>query len=200
MTLLLLTLACEPSVVADPDEAIEITGYLDSARTSVTSDEPFEEAAVTARVVGLSGASDQLGELTVSHEFSGDEVVVQVQEDGSFFAEILAANGDVLTLAQPGATPISLAAAPLAPFPDHTQTHIERPDDHTMAVTLDLPGDPLHTFVLSNPIQGLVVEMHQLAGTQSVAGEIDAEVGEHVLMHGVNGAGAATLAAVLTAE
>jgi hypothetical protein len=183
MIALLAVFACgEPTF--EPNPGIEITGYLDGGRISWTRASDGDPA-------WIAGEPDAAGEGEVTaFEGESDLGAATVAEDGSFFLEVDAAVTTTLEVRQGDADPVSLAIAPLPPFPTDAVVTAHTPGADGIAgidVVLAAPTT-LVRLVATAPATGEVTTLTAEDAVHFV-GHLAAGSGTEIAVYGVGSTG-----------
>ena len=147
LPLAMALIACQN---AKDTDGIEITGYLDASRISVTTASDPTAGSVTVVVAGAPGAAEA-ETLTITNLDSSGSVDASVSKDGSFAEPFAATVGETLQL-DAGADPIELVFDEPVPFPAYVSINPHAPDaDRQVAVTVELASPhPDMAILVSN--------------------------------------------------
>ncbi len=181
--LLLLAAACNGPSVADTFQGVEITGYLDDSRVSVTASEILGEAPVDAWVIGTSGAAVDLDTVQVDNLTRDERSTGEVRPDGSFTVALQLALGDQLSVGGDTVeTPIVVDGP--AVHSALTPTHLDATRfAERVTVVAEFDSDPLFHLALAHPRSGATVEMAPETLVRHI-GAITAEPGDDILFYG----------------
>jgi len=188
---LLVAIACaSPSDDGGTDtDAIEITGYLDASRISITSLGSAATGDVAHAVIGEPGAAEIGLDVMVLNERTGGYDVAAPADDGSFGLTIDATEGDALTITQGDADPVEVSADDLIDFPELSFHHLLPPnDEHLVLVELEFV-EPQHTldFVM-HTLHGAAAPLtHFDDSRHTFTGHIHAGADQWILFHGLDG-------------
>ncbi len=171
------------------DSAIEITGYLDSGRISVTSILSTSADEVDHSVVGEAGAADPGLEVTALNARTGTEDIFTAAEDGSFALSVPALHGDVLSITQGDVDAVEFTSQELPLFPElMNPAQVGAPDaDGVVPVVLDFTEPQGELAYVMHILHGDVAELSVNPDLQhQVNGHINAASGDSILIHGLD--------------
>lgn len=191
LPLALVLIGCQSTKDKD---GIEITGYLDSSRVTVSTASDPGATGVTVLVAGAPGAASDMDVVEIVNLDTGGSVDADVAEDGSFAAPTSAAVGETLELGGSGADPIEVAFEQPTPFPDYLSLNPHPPDaDGLVLVTLELTAPhPTVDVLLSNPLRSL--SAWTTADQAIYTGSIEGQVGDLIWVQALPADHAPTLA------
>jgi hypothetical protein len=156
-----------------PDEAIEITGFLDGSRVSWT----LVDGRVSA--AGQQGAVQAAAELVLSHDGLGTTATASAGEDGAFVVEVAGEQGDAFTLSVVGVDDHTSHTEPARPdFPAHASAVATHLADHQVQVEVAfVEAQGMGHVWASNHARGATqpLEVHEdgLLHIGRVAGDLD---------------------------
>lgn len=173
---------------SDSDGAIEITGYLDASRISVTSIESAASVEVIHAVIGEPEAAESDLDVMILNDRTGDYDVATAGDDGSFGLQIMAMEGDILTLTQGDAEAVEVRSESHSDFPELVQFVVSPPNAESIVfVELEFVLAPTDLDFVMHTLHGHVAHLVPGDNEHLYDGHIGAVGGDLVLIHGLDG-------------